>query len=194
MERNALRFAQLDKITRQAFEILMTAVGTFVLFLLVFGWALSLGLLAVALMTYQLAGELRKAMGFASNAEYKAFKLSPEGLALGLANPYQIVDPFFVDPALASPALQKAQARRLTARKISFSGGIASGVIPVLGIVALIAFGSTAPTSAGASDLLGLVWVGIAIIWLLALGAAFGGLFAAFAARLKIQRLVIFGG
>jgi hypothetical protein len=31
-------------------------------------------------------------------------------------------------------------------------------------------------------------------LWFVALIAAFGGLFAAFAARLKIQRLVVFGG
>jgi hypothetical protein len=196
MERTALRFAQLEKLNRQLTELLIVAASVFVVFLAVGGWLLAIGFGVVALLTYRLSTELRKAMGFASKSDYKRFKFSLEGASLGIPTPAQMSDPFFVDPAVASPALQKLQQRRLTARKISFIGGITSGSVPLVMLVAGISVGSTVgfSSSTNLAELAAVIWIALFVIWGVALIAAFGGLFAAFAARLKIQRLVIFGG
>ncbi len=195
MERTALRFAQLDKINRQLSELLIVAAATFILFLAVGGWLLAIGFGVVALFTYQLGTELRKAMGFASNGNYKQFKYSIEGASLGIPTASEISDPFFVDPLVASVALKKAQQRRQAARKISFTGGIVSGVLPVVMLVALFTLGiSGAFNNYSLAEGLAFAWVAVVAIWGLAIIAAFAGLFVAFAARLRIQRLVIFGG
>ncbi len=195
MERTALRFAQVEKINRQAIEVGATAAVMAVILFPPYGLPLAIGLAVVAYVTYQFATQIRKAMGFDSRAAYKAFKFSPEGLALGQSIGYNMaLDPFFVDPSVASPELVKAQRRRKMWRKISFAGGIASGVMPVVSIAGLLGLGATGAFMGDGAPWGFVIIYGWVALWFVALIAAFGGLFAAFAARLKIQRLVVFGG
>ena len=194
MERTPLRFAQVEKINRQVVEVGVTAAVMAVILFPPYGLPLAIGLAIVAYVTYQFATQIREAMGFETNTAYKQFKLSPEGQAIGqVIGNNAFLDPFYVDPAVASTDLLKAQRRRKMWRKISFAGGIASGVMPVVmigGLIGLGAAGFLADSGTAFWGVFAYIWVAL---WFAALIAAFGGLFAAFAARLKIQRLVVFG-
>ena len=194
MDRYPIRFAQADKIQRQALEVAIAAAVVAVVVFPPWGLPIAIGLGVVAYQTNRLASAIRSAMGFSSNAEYKAFKFTPEGQAIGQAVAANIsLDPFFVDPAAASPALQQAQKKRLLWRKVSFTGGIAAAVMPIIMIGGLLGLGAAGSLYDGA-DFWGVVTYVWVALWILALLAAFGGLFAAFASRLKIQKLTVFGG
>ena len=195
MQITALRILQVDKVSRQVTETLIAGVLIGVLLFPPYSLPLAIGFLVVTYFGDRLAKEAISQMGFASKAEFKAFKFSADGQALGSTLPmYAVADPFAVDPALSSPELLKAKKNRLTARKISFTGGVVSTLLPVLLIGSGIFLGATGMLTESAGGAWAIAAYAAAVIWIAAMVAAFAGLFVAYAARLKIQRLVIFGG
>lgn len=195
MQITALRILQVDKVARQTTETLVGGVLIGVILFFPYGLPLAIGFLVVAYFGDRLVKEAISQMGFASKAEFKAFKFSADGQALASTLPmYAVGDPFAVDPALSSPELLKAKKRRQTARKISFTGGIVSTLLPILVFGSVIFFGATGMLAQGAGEVWVIAVYAAVVVWIAAMVAAFAGLFVAYAARLKIQRLVIFGG